>query len=156
MLAPRPESYLPGVIKTARLRGLLLLGAGAAGIQDASAQTFTCASATDPDAVALRDYAVRLTGGDPSLARKGRAYQLPVTPPSQIQVVTTKSVCRRAAQAYHKAVRGAGAPQISRTVVVVKVGATRYLVLDPAQRAGEFETTVIFDSSFTPLLGFDS
>jgi hypothetical protein len=45
---------------------------------------------------------------------------------------------------------------VSRSVAVIRVGATRYLVLDPAEREGEFEVAVIFDSDFTSLLAFNS
>jgi hypothetical protein len=125
-------------------------------MQGPAAPAFACASATEPETVGLQDYAIRLTGGDPTLAGKRQAYTLPVTPASQVTIVTTRRVCERAAQAYHKALHGAAAPQISRTVVVIKIGTTRYFVLDPADKEGEFQSTVIFDASFTPLLGFDS
>jgi len=90
------------------------------------------------------------------LDKKRRAYQLPEMPSSQVQIVKTKSICQRAAQAYNKAVRGNSASQVSRTVAVIKVGSTRYLVTDPAEREGEFGVTVIFDGAFAPLLAFDS
>ena len=82
-----------------RLLGLVLVSACGPGMQGAVAQTFACASATDPQAVALQSYAVRLTGGDTALAGKRQAYKLPVTPASQVQIVKTKSVCQQAAQA---------------------------------------------------------
>jgi hypothetical protein len=135
---------------------LLVVSAAAVGVKPGNAPTYACVAPTDENAIALQDYAVRLTGGDPALAAKRQAYQLPAATPSQIQVVKTKSVCQRAAQAYNKAVRGASAPQVSRGVVVLTIGTTRYMVLDPAERQGEFEVTVIFDSAFTPLAAFNS
>ena len=136
--------------------GLLLVGACAFGINPATAQTYTCQPTNSPSSVALKDYAVRLTGGDPSLAETRQVHQLPTTQASQVTIVKTNSTCQQAAQAYNKAVRGASAPQISRSVSVVKVGSTRYLVLDPAEREGEYEITVIFDAAFAPLSSFSS
>lgn len=114
-----------------------------------------CAASNAPATVGLQDYVVRLTGGDPTLLKKRQGYQLPAATLSQVQVVKTKSVCQQAAQAYNKAVRGPSAPQISRTVVVIKVGSSRYVVQDPAELQGEFDVTVIFDSSFKPLVSFN-
>ncbi len=103
--------------------------------------------------LALQDYALRLSGGDREVAGN---YNMPRVAASDVQAVTDRRICRRAARAYHTAVRGPGVPQVSRRVVVIKVGSTRYLVLDPAEREGEFEVTVIFDSRFAPLLAFNS
>lgn len=136
--------------------GLLLVGACAFGFKPATAQTYTCQPIDSPSSIALKDYAVRLTGGDPSLAQTRQLYQLPVTQASKVTIVKTSSVCQQAAQAYNKAVRGAAAPQISRSVSVVKIGSTRYLVVDPAERAGEYEVNVVFDAAFVPLSSFNS
>lgn len=135
---------------------LLLLPACSVGVHAAEAQTYACAASNSAPALGLQDYALRLTGGDPSLDKKRQSYQLPKVPASQVQIVKTKSVCTQAAQAYNKAVRGNSAPQVSRTVAVIKVSTTRYLVTDPAEREGEFGVTVIFDASFSPLLAFHS
>ncbi len=134
----------------------LLVSACSIGVHAAEAQTYTCAASTSSAVVTLQDYALRLTGGDPSLDRKRQSYQLPSVPASKVQIVKTKSVCQQAAQAYNKAVRGNSAPQVSRSVAVIKIGTTRYLVTDPAEREGEFGVTVIFDASFAPLLAFNS
>jgi hypothetical protein len=120
------------------------------------AQTFSCAPDTGVDATNLREYVVRLTGGDPSLDAIRQRYSLPVASASQVQVVTQAKTCKTAAQAYHTAVRGSSVPQISRSVVVVKVTNSRYVVFDPAERQGEFEVTVIFDNAFQPLKSFNS
>jgi hypothetical protein len=136
--------------------GLLLVGACAFGINSATAQTFTCQPTNSPSSVALKDYAVRLTGGDPSLAQTRQVYQLPTAQAAKVTIVKTASTCQQAAQAYNKAVRGASAPQISRSVSVIKIGSTRYLVLDPTERQGEYEVTVIFDAAFVPLRAFNS
>jgi hypothetical protein len=136
--------------------GLLLVGACAVGIRPATAQTYTCQPTNSPSSVALKDYAVRLTGGDPSLEETRQLHQLPTIQASKVTIIKTNSICQQAAQAYNKAVRGASAPPISRSVSVVKIGTTRYLVIDPAERAGEYEITVIFDAAFAPLSSFNS
>ena len=119
-------------------------------------QTYSCLPDTATDAVNLRDYVVRLTGGDPALNSTRLVYQLPLASQSQVQLVTTSKTCKDAAQAYHLAVRGASTPAISRSVAVIKVGNSRYVVIDPSERAGKFEVTVVFDTSFQPLASFDS
>ena len=136
--------------------GLLLAGACAFGISPAIAQTYTCQPTNSPSSVALKDYAVRLTGGDPSLAETRQVYQLPTANASQVTIVKTTRTCQQAALAYNKALRGPSAPQISRSVSVIKIGSTRYLVLDPAEREGEYEVTVVFDAAFVPLSSFTS
>lgn len=119
----------------------------------AAAQTYSRQPATANETVLLRDYVARLTS-DPALGAKRVQYQLPTN--STVQVVMQSKTCKDAAQAYHVAVRGASAPPISRQVVVIKVGSTRYVVLDPREQEGEYEITVIFNSSFQPLASFNS
>jgi hypothetical protein len=131
---------------------LLMAGCILAG-GSAQAQSYACAAAKAPEVLALQDYALRLGGGDPEVAGK---YNMPRVAASAVEVVTDRRICRRAGRAYHMAVRGPEVPQIARSVVVIKVGSTRYLVLDPAERDGEFEVTVILDGNFAPLLAFNS
>jgi hypothetical protein len=142
-------------MSTIRVAVAILLGlVGIAG--PLAAQTYTCQPATGSHALALKDYVVRLTGGDPSLADTRDSYKLPATSASKVTVITTKSTCQAAAQAYHRATRGTTAPAISRSVVVVKVGTTRYVVYDPQERHGEYAITFVFDMSWVPLAGFNS
>jgi hypothetical protein len=143
-------------MRALKLVPLLLLSACSLAAHPAEAQTYACAASSSESAVGLKDYTLRLTGGDPSLDKKRQAYLLPQVRSSQVQIVNTKKICQQAAEAYNRAVRGNSAPQVSRTVAVVKAGTTRYLVTDPAEREGEFGVTVIFDASFTPLLAFHS
>ena len=151
MLAPRST----GVQSRAAV-ALFIAGIGGCAARQPAAYTYTCEPAASPSSLALHDYTVRLTGGDSTLARTREAYRLPAVPASQVRIVEDKSTCQRAARAYHRAVRGAAATPIARSVAVIRVGTTRYLVLDPAEREGEFEVTVIFDSDFTSLLAFNS
>jgi len=50
----------------------------------------------------------------------------------------------------------AGTPPISRTLAVVKIGTTRYVVLDRDHRVGEYEVIDIFDSKWKFLVGIVS
>jgi hypothetical protein len=134
----------------------LLLLLATVGARPVAGQAYSCAADTTTDATNLRDYVVRLTGGDPSLDQTRRVYELPLTSASQVKTETLPKICTAAARAYHLAVRGPSAPAISRKVVVVKVGTSRYVVLDPAERQGEFEVTVIFDARFHALVSFNS
>jgi hypothetical protein len=138
---------MPTLVPILLVAGCILAGSSV------QAQSYSCVAAKAPAVLALQDYALRLSGGDPEVAGK---YNMPRVASSDVEVVTDGRTCRRAARAYHTAVRGPAVPQISRRVVVIKVGSTRYLVLDPAEHEGEFEVTVIFDSKFAPLLAFNS
>jgi hypothetical protein len=122
------------------------------GSTSAAAQQRACRLADDEHARILRDYARRLTSGDTSLASTRELYQLPPTKPGDVRIVTDEAVCQRAAQAFHVAVRGDSAPPRARQVAVVQVGRNRFLVLDPEQRQGEYELTVIFDAAWRYLV----
>lgn len=117
-------------------------------------QTYSCVPDTSVHAVNLRNYAIDLAGSDASLDSTRQSYQLPLVSPTQVKTISHLNTCKTAAQAYHLAVRGPSVPAISRSVVVVKVGNSRYLVRDPSERAGEFQVTVIFDSNFQRLEAF--
>jgi len=119
------------------------------------AQTYTCLPDTAEKTQILRDDIVSLvTATDSETVATRSAYQLPAVAASKVTVVTTASVCRKAGAAYHAAVTPPGTPPIARTLVVIKVGTTRYVVLDPTERAGEFENHIVFDSRWNRLIGF--
>lgn len=69
--------------KTPKL--MLLVSVGSLGVHTVQAQTYTCAAPNSSEALALKDYALRLTGGDTTLARTRQGYQLPSVPASQVQ-----------------------------------------------------------------------
>jgi hypothetical protein len=122
---------------------------------DGVAQTYACQPATSNAATVLRNYVLQLTS-DANYSQERQLYQLPIATSSNVQVVTQSKICKGAALAYHASVRGASAPAMPRKVVVIKVNTTRYVVIHPEEKAGEFEVTVVFDSSFQPLASFDS
>jgi len=117
-------------------------------------QTYTCL----PDTThTLYSYVVRLvTGTDSAMVTNRTLYHLPGVAKSKVTVVTTSSVCNQAGAAYHAAVTPPGTPAVSRTLVVVKVSNSRYVVTDPNQQAGEFEVTEVFDSHWNRLAGWAS
>jgi len=121
----------------------------------AKAQTYKCLPDTAEQSEVLRDYVVDLvTGTDSGIVTNRRLYHLPAVAKSKVTVVTTSSVCSQAGAAYHRAVTAPGTPPVSRTLVVIKVGTTRYVVLDPNHRNGEFESNLVFDTHWTLLIGF--
>lgn len=85
-----------------------------------------------------------MPGGDslPGLPRYRR---------EEVALVTDEAICRRAGRAYG----GPGSPP--RKVIVIRLGSVGYLVFDPHEplRAGEFQTTLIFDRSWRQLIGLD-
>jgi hypothetical protein len=62
----------------------------------------------------------------------------------------------QAGGAYHAAVTAPGTPPISRTLLVIKVGNTRYVVVDPNETKGEYGINVVFDSQWQVLFTFTS
>ncbi len=139
-------------MRTRHLVWLMSCSIGLSASRPASAQTYTCLSDTTH---ALYYYVVRLvTGTDSAMVANRNRYNLPSVTKSKVSVVTTSSVCNQAGAAYHAAVTPPGTPAISRTLVVVKVGTTRYVVVDPNQRAGEFDMNEVFDSKWKRLAGW--
>lgn len=123
----------------------------------ASGQTYTCLRDTAEHTEVLRDYVVSLvTATDSATIAIRNRYNLPAVAASKVTVVTSGSVCNQAGAAYHAAVTNPGTPAISRTLVVLKVSTTRYVVLDPNQHAGEFALHVVFDKNWNDLAGFGS
>ncbi len=141
-------------MRTRHLVWLMSCTIGLSASRPASAQTYTCLSNTTHD---LYYYVVRLvTGTDSDMVATRRRYKLPSVDKSKVSVVTTSSVCNQAGAAYHASVTPPGTPAIPRTLVVIKVGTTRYVVLDPNEHAGEFQLNAIFDSKWHYLIGFTS
>ena len=138
-----------------RILVLLMLSLLASGTS-LSAQTYTCAPATSDDAVNVRDYMIRLVTAttDTSLVETRTAYRLPALDSSKVSIVTNAKTCGSAAVAYNKAIHGANAPAVSRNIVVVKIGTTRYVLIDPLERYGEYGINVITNSSFVVLSTF--
>lgn len=136
---------------------VILVALALAVTQQGTAQTYTCLSDAAGPAQTLHDYIVRLvTGTDSATVATRNHYQLPSTTASKVSIVTTASTCRSAGSAYHTYVASPGAAEVSRTLVVVKVATSRYVVLDPNQKGGEFELQVVFDSHWNALIGFGS
>jgi len=144
------EMKLPRLSSAA---GLLLIGLVSRGV----AQTYTCLPGTSPDAIVLKDYVVRLvTGTDSESVVTRNRYQLPTVAASKVSVETSATICNKAGAAYHAAETPPGTPPISRTLVVVKVSTTRYIVLDINELVGEYRINNVFDSKWIYLIGFTS
>ena len=140
------------------MRSLKIVLAGMLGIGCASvkAQPYSCVD-TSGHAAALRRYVVEIvTGNDARSVRARSLYQLPEA--EAVSLITADAQCRYAVEAYHTASRP-GAPAISRTsLVVIKVGADRWVVLDPNDRSAgsEFVTIRVFDASWQLLASWSS
>lgn len=132
--------------------GLLLIGIPVR----AASQTYACLPDTAQETRILYDDVLRLVTGTDSLTSVTRnAYKLPAVAASKVSVVTSGSVCNQAGTAYNAAV-SPGVQPVSRTLVVIKIGTTRYVVLDPDERAGEFQVQVVFDKQWSELIRFMS
>ena len=122
-----------------------------------SAQTYTCRSATSAETLAMQDYMVRLvTGSDSVTVATRTAYQLPSLAASKVSVVTNTNTCKSAGVAYEKAINPSGTPAVSRSMVVIQIGTTRYGILDPNEKNGEYEINMIIDNKFVVLAKFSS
>lgn len=99
----------------------------------------------------LSDYQAMASDTD-SITAVGRAlFHLPQLPGDSVSFVSDPATCMRAALAYG---RNLDVPDTttSRRVILVRFGATRYVVGDPKVRAGEFTLDMVFDSSFATVL----
>ncbi len=84
------------------------------------------------------------------------SLHLALVAPSQIVLVTSSTICRKANQAYQSYVSGSGGSGLSGSVYVVQVGSANYAVLDPGYHYSDprFWTVVVMDSRYTPLSSF--
>jgi hypothetical protein len=75
---------------------------------------------------------------------------LPVLAGASVTLVTDAPTCTRARREYAKV--PLIAPESTFSVVVVRVG-TYYLVVDPAQRTGEWASLAVFDKRWKLVAG---
>src|SRR5574338_602088 len=127
-------------LRSAVLSSMLMCGVNTT----ASPQSYTCLPDTATTVIALKNYVTRLvTASDSTLVATRDRYKLPAADASKVTVVTSTNVCASAGAAYHASTTPNGTPPISRALAVIKVGSTRYIVLDPNQLAGEFELQAV-------------
>lgn len=143
------------------MRMLLLLAiitaTNAADVATLDAQT-QCRAADEETQGRISSLTEMMTSTDSRWINTREAYQLPVVADTAIQVVTDSAVCAQAATAYNAALPEAARIN-GRSVYVVRVGTTRYVVWDVASAddlEDEFEIVVVLDSSFTVLGKFAS
>lgn len=86
------------------------------------------------------------------------SIRLPAVGASQVTWVTTESVCTKARTAYQNRLANTGGTPFSGRVYVVKVGSTRYAVMDPefhyalpCPECPPFRLIVVIDSQYRPL-----
>ncbi|HJU75280.1 MAG TPA: hypothetical protein VJ717_16175 [Gemmatimonadaceae bacterium] len=115
------------------------------------AQTYSCFSSTSETTLGLRDDVIALvTGTDVRVIAKRDTLKLLAASASQVSVITQTNKCKSAGESYHSVLQP-GSPQISRSMVVIKIANNRYVITDPAERQGEFGTVMITDSNFNVL-----
>ena len=123
---------------------------------DLTAQTYTCLSAADSMAIRDRDNVIELvTATDSATVADRLLWNLPSTTASKVSIISSGAACGAAGAAYHAATNPPGTQAISRTMIVIKIGNTRYVVRDLNQRVGEFNTTVVFDKNWVRLVAWD-
>lgn len=119
-------------------------------------QSYTCRSGSDSAAIQRREYIVKLvTAMDSATVARRTLYNLPSTTANKVTVVGSGSICNRAGAAYHAVVKP-GVPAISRTVTVVKIGTTRFVVDDPSELFGQYSSKLVFDNNWVKLSGWSN
>jgi len=120
-------------------------------------QTYTCHPASSEVSTALRDYVVQIvTGTNASVVNVRNTYQLLSATAGQVTLVTQKNTCKNAALAYHAALNPPGTPAISRSMIVIKISNSRYVIEDPTEVQGEYKMVMVTDASFNVLAKFSS
>ena len=141
------------------MRASLLSGFALASLATASAgqaASYTCAGEGAEQTTILKTMVVGIVAGaDTKSAEKRTNYDLPQTTPDKVVVITGEPFCSRAGAAYHAATRPPGNLPNSRTLVVLLVNGTRYVVRDPADGGDGFEATVVFDKNWAKIVGVD-
>lgn len=81
------------------------------------------------------------------------SLHLALVPQSQIVLVSSSSICKKANQAYQSYLSGSGGSGFSGSVYVVQAGSANYAVLDPGYHYSDprFWTVVVMDSRYRPL-----
>lgn len=125
-------------------------------IGPAQSQTYSCASASHEYAVMLKNSMVRLVTAstDSQLVATRTRYQLPTGAASIVSVETKKAKCTDAAQAYHQELHP-GQPAVSRQMVLIKVGNTRWVTVDPQDLINGRLAYIVFTSQWAKLAVFD-
>ncbi len=97
-------------------------------------------------------------GTDARSVEARNRYSLPAVRANEVALVTDSAVCAAASAAYghRQQEHGLAVPQAMQ-VIVVRVGATRYVVHDGgATRQGSYDTYLVMDSTYRVLSAFAS
>lgn len=119
-----------------------------------SAQGYCRTAAPHGAAMALKDYVTVLaTSNDAVDVATRLEYGLPQVAASEIALVSDTALCRLAAEAYHRVAIHSNTGGIA-PVHVIQYGSTRFVVLDPDTKRGEFALSVVFDSLWQWIASF--
>ena len=123
-----------------------------------SAQSYRCENSGNI-VVGLHAYIVSLVTAMPSdtaLIADRIEHYLPTGSSDIVQFESDPTVCAAAGGAYHGVMSVENPPAQRHHLIVIKVGANRYIVFDPEEETEEskFKTYIIFDSSWNKLAAF--
>ncbi len=122
----------------------------------AHAQTYRCIGGDDADARYLRDYVVSLVSATNDTARVQTrvAYRLPAGSHIAVTIETRRRTCARAARRLNT-ILSPGKRPISRRVIVIRVGRSHWVVMDPRVQVGAgYHEWFVFDSKWRKVSGF--
>ena len=109
-----------------------------------SAQSYGCSNGSE-DAITLRNYIVSLVtaqSSDSRLYEKRIRYQLPAGSSEIVEFESDGSTCSAAGAAFHAIMSPENPPAQRLQLIVIKVGANRFVVFDPEEKSpkSEFQT----------------
>jgi hypothetical protein len=136
--------------------GALAITAPSRELHAQSARADLCAS-IDAAASGLLDYARDLAQpADSALAVTAVRYGISPVPASQVSFNTDDKTCARAARRLNQESGRKG--KTDAPVYIIQVGTDknkeRYIVVDPAEHAGEYAIAMVFDAHFKLIASF--
>jgi hypothetical protein len=109
----------------------------------------------NPDTHFLQMTQTIVSGQDSANSALRLAFNLPNVPASAVTVVTSTSICNRAAAAFGLALTPPDTSAGQRPISVLLVGTNRYIVTEPDVLVGEFTVHTVFDTTFSaPLASY--
>ena len=129
--------------------GCLLLQPGLVRDAHAQATVGTCRAADSLSAIQVHRTRVRATSTDAaSVQTRDSVLKVPALSSGDVQLVTTSTVCQQASRSLDAYLVSLGKPTRARSVIVITLGSAAYVVIDPDERFGEWQTAVVLDSAY--------
>ena len=126
---------------------LILLAVTLAALHPRAASASPCSTNAETADILLKKLKWLAETTDPANVTARQVQSLPNIAATQVTLVADTTICRSALNAYN----GALLPdsRTSTSVVVVRFGSTRFVVIDELRTAGEWLYTVVFNAAFT-------